>query len=282
MSGLRYGVPGLVAVAVLTVAGWTDHLSAQSKDRSETLPCFVQADSYRATADGTRVSLALGVEGADPWILSLTFARTGASPDEVPVAWARITGDRGVHRRVHDLVLPPGDYQLAMDLRRGSTTSRGTSRLQVPDLSGSRLVASPVVLGESATTVGGEGGFQFGSTRIVPAIVNRFAQGERLHLAFRVFGWRPDAERKPDLTVEYVFYQRIGDHHRFFNKTKPQELNPKTLPQGFDGRSGVVTTGLALPLDAFPAGDFQVTIRVHDKRSRTSTEQRATFVVAPA
>jgi len=282
MSELHLSVTGVVvAAALLTPIALTGRARAQALPGSGAVPCLVQADFHRA-ATGTEVSLAVGVEGPDPWTLLAAVATAGAGPDEAPITRMQITGGRGVNRRIHDLVLPPGDYQLRLELRRGAVASRGTTPLKVPDLSGSRLVASPVVLGESVAASATEGAFQFGPVRVTPAIVNRFAQGDRLHLAFRVFGWRPDAESKPDLTVEYVFYQRVGGRHRFFNKTRPQEVNAKTLSPAFDGRSGAVATGLALPLGPFPPGDFQVIIRVHDKKARTTTEQQTAFIVGPA
>jgi hypothetical protein len=121
--------------------------------------------------------------------------------------------------------------------------------------------------------------FAFGPTALRPSAGDHFAQSGQLHLAFRVHNWTAPAQDKPDLQVEYLFYEQKAG--RFFNKLKPQLLNAKTLGERFDSTSEVVSGGSSIPLASFPFGTFQVTVRVTDQRSKQMASQDARFVVVP-
>ena len=50
-----------------------------------------------------------------------------------------------------------------------------------------------------------------------------------------------DANKKPDITIDYGFYQKVADAEKgekFFNKTNPQVFSAKTLPPQFDPAMG--------------------------------------------
>lgn len=213
----------------------------------------------------------------------------GRAPSK-PEAEFTIAGGPGQSREVREATLPPGEYEMVavMARRRGGSSWVATvdrRPLVVPHLTAAVLEASPVVLGEAAEAAPEPGvprPFVFGRTNLKPAASARFNQGGQLHMALRVYGWKGDEDARPDLTVEYVFQQVFRGGSRFFNKTKPQALNAKTLGKAFDGRDAEVTAGISLSLAAFPPGEFQVTVRVRDSRTQATTVQRATFVVLGA
>ena len=256
------------------------------------VPVFVQADAYRRAPGEVRVPVVVGAELGEPWIMlwrvsigdSLNADGTGTASE------LTFTGEGGRVRQTHEFVLPPGAYQVSVAIARARQGRAFTGTvvrqpLVVPDLSSNVLAASPVVLGEAVVvnpTQKGGAAFSFGATSLTPAALNRFRQNEALNLALRIYGWKRDEAAKPDVTVDYVFQQRIGARLRFFNKTKPQELNAKTLSDAFDGSAGVLNAGITLPLSAFPPGDFQVAVRIRDKRTQAATVQTARFVVVPS
>jgi hypothetical protein len=251
-------------------------------------PVFVQADAYRRSANGVQVPVVVGVESKEPWVLKLEILSTASAapgqanrPTEVT-----LTGQPGRAREIRELTLQPGIYAVAVALaRRGGgeswVGSVAREEWTIPSLAAGVLEASPVVLGESVTTVRETGAkpFVFGTTNLTPTAVNRFRAADKIHVALRVSGWKADADAKPDVTVEYVFQQQFKDRYRFFNKTKPQELNAKTLKPTFDGRDGMLDTGMTIPLAAFPPGEFQLVVRVRDKRTQATTTQKTTFVI---
>ena len=93
------------------------------------------------------------------------------------------------------------------------------------------------------------------------------------------YGWKGDTDIKPDLTVDYVFYEQRSTGLRFFNKLETQSLNAKTLGETFNGSFGAVAAGMTVPLAAFPPGEFEVTVRILDKRTQASATQKVRFFV---
>jgi hypothetical protein len=96
-----------------------------------------------------------------------------------------------------------------------------------------------------------------------------------------VFDWTAKATEKPDLTVEYLFYEQGATRLTFFNKTKPQRLSEATLGPKFDPASGMVTAGTRVPLAAFTFGEFELNVKVTDNRSKQTAEQKVRFSVIP-
>ncbi len=248
---------------------------------------FVQADMYRQAQGGVGVPVAVGAQVPGNWTARLRIAKTGAADREGRAAETTLSGAAGTVRQTSQFTLEPGDYELVLALvtsgaASGSVGAVVRQPLTVPNLSAATLASSPLVLGEAATYLTGKETsrpFVFGPTLLTPAARNQFRQADRIHIACRVYGWKADADAKPDLTVEYVFQEHIHDHVRFFNKTKPQELNAKTLAKAFEAAAGAVAVGMTVPLGAFPPGEFDLVVRIKDKRTQAMTIQKATFVV---
>ena len=156
--------------------------------------------------------------------------------------------------------------------------------MSIPDLWSGPLAVSPLVLADAvsaAPRTPDPRAFTFGPTALTPATSNRFAQSADLHVAFRIYNWTAEPREKPDITVEYVFYQQTARRQNFFNKTKPQRVAGDALGDGFDPAAGLVTAGMSIPLASFPFGEFQLRARITDNRSRQSAEQEVRFTVAP-
>ena len=125
-----------------------------------------------------------------------------------------------------------------------------------------------------------ENPYTLGTTRITPKISRSFSKQEELSLLMLVYNPRLTAEQKPDVTVEYNFHQRTDSGEEFFNKTNPQQFNAQTLPPGFDLAQGhQVVAGQAVPLAAFPPGDYRVEIIVTDNAAGTSLTREVNFTV---
>jgi hypothetical protein len=117
---------------------------------------------------------------------------------------------------------------------------------------------------------------------LAPATSLRRSQDGTIEVAFRIYNWSAGSpEEKPDLTVEYLFYEQGKKGAHFFNKMKPQQLNDATLGTSFVPSAGVVAPGMRVPLAAFTFGDFRMVVRVSDNRSHRSAEQSLAFTVAP-
>jgi hypothetical protein len=123
----------------------------------------------------------------------------------------------------------------------------------------------------------------FGMMAVTPSIDFKFSKSDEFTVLFYIYNSGLDAAGKPDLTVDYSFYQRTGDAEKFFNKTPPLELNAKTLPPVFDAKAGhQLNGGQGLPLASFPEGEYRLEIKIVDKVTGKTTVQNCRFTVTGA
>jgi hypothetical protein len=123
--------------------------------------------------------------------------------------------------------------------------------------------------------------YALGAMEIVPVISTRFAKTSELSTFLLVYNAKTDAANKPDISVEFNFYTKAGGAEKFFNKTNPQNLNAETLPAGFDFAAGhQLQAGQAVPLTAFPEGDYRLEIKVTDKLASKTITRDVNFSVA--
>jgi hypothetical protein len=288
-SGPSADAATIAALAQAPSGTWAVTGGRRTPVEHDAATVFAQADAYRRTDGGVLVPIAVGASVSEPCEILVRIGRAGAAPDSSRAAAEfSMAGGPGQVRETREVTLQPGTYEMsALLVRRGQgrawvgTVARRP--LVVPNLSATVFEASPVVIGEDVAVereVATPRPFVFGATSLKPAATNRFHQADKLHLALRVYGWKGDTDAKPDLSVEYVFRQSFKNGLRFFNKTKPQALNAATLSKSFDGRGGALAAGISIPLEAFPPGEFQVVVRVKDKRTQATTEQTASFFVA--
>jgi hypothetical protein len=123
--------------------------------------------------------------------------------------------------------------------------------------------------------------YVFGQTKIIPSYDKKFTKKDELSILFLVYNTAPDkTTNKPDVTVDYNFYQKTKDGEKFFNKTNPQQFNAQTLPPQFDVTAGhQLVGGLSVPLTSFPEGDYRLEIKVTDKAGNKSKTENVPFTI---
>ena len=126
--------------------------------------------------------------------------------------------------------------------------------------------------------------YALGSMEIVPAFETKFTKKNELSTFLLIYNPKVDGANKPDVTVEYNFYQKpSGQPEKFFNKTSPQNLNAQTLPPNFDFAAGhQLQTGQAVPLASFPEGDYRLEIKITDKIANKTLTRDVNFTVSPS
>jgi hypothetical protein len=126
--------------------------------------------------------------------------------------------------------------------------------------------------------------YALGMMEIVPTFDTKFAKKAELSTFMLIYNPKVDSANKPDVTVEYNFYQKpAGAPEKFFNKTNPQALNAQTLPPNFDLAAGhQLQSGQAVPLASFPEGDYRLEIKVTDKIANKTLTRELNFTVSPA
>jgi len=125
--------------------------------------------------------------------------------------------------------------------------------------------------------------YALGMMEIVPTFETKFAKKAELSTFMLIYNPKVDSANKPDVAVEYNFYQKpAGAPEKFFNKTNPQALNAQTLPPNFDLAAGhQLQSGQAVPLASFPEGDYRLEIKVTDKIANKTLTREITFTVSP-
>jgi hypothetical protein len=158
--------------------------------------------------------------------------------------------------------------------------------ITVPDFGVGDLTTSSVIVARSVEPVTApptdqeSNPYVFGPMRIVPSPDGRFAKSAELSVIFWIYGAQSAATGKPDVTIDYNFYQRLAEGEKYFNKTAPQQLNAQTLPPEFSVAAGHQLPGsLVVPLSSFPVADYRLEIKVTDKASGKSVTQNVNFSV---
>jgi hypothetical protein len=123
--------------------------------------------------------------------------------------------------------------------------------------------------------------YALGTMEIVPALDTKFSKRAELQPFLMIYNPKLDPKtNKPDVVVEYNFYVKSGGTEKFFNKTKPQDLNAETLPPQFDMAAGhQLSSGQAIPLASFPEGDYRLEIKITDKVANKSLTRDVNFTV---
>jgi hypothetical protein len=279
-------LPRLLATAPGTYV--VDKTTLVAAPDGERIPVLLQADVLRGPERTTRVGIVVGASVTQAVevrlrVLPVSMGREGAHA----VADAGGTAAPGPVRLVREFSLSPGDYDVEAIVGAprpggGVIASLSRSRLTIPDIQGGALALTPIVAGQAATSPREASvPFVFGRTTLTPAVQARFPQDGAISVAFRIYNWTAKAEEKPDLTVEYAFYEQGTKGLHFFNKVKPQQLNGDTLGTAFDPSAGSVAAGMMIPLQAFTFGDFQLVVKVTDNRDKKSTEREMRFTVGP-
>ena len=125
--------------------------------------------------------------------------------------------------------------------------------------------------------------YALGTMEITPVYDLKMKKANELSTFMLIYNPKTDSASKPDVTVEYNFYQKpAGQPEKFFNKTNPQSLNAQTLPPQFDLAAGhQLQSGQAVPLASFPEGDYRLEIKVTDKLANKTLTRDVNFSVNP-
>jgi len=159
----------------------------------------------------------------------------------------------------------------------------------VPDFWNGEFSASSIIIGNSTDRLPnaltpseqGEHPFALGAFEMHPvAGTPWFSTSEELNSVLRIYNAPlSKATGKPDVVVDYAFYKRLpGGSEQYFNRTTPQALNATTLPPTFDFAAGL-QSGQAVPLRAFPPGEYRLEVTVKDQVTGKTLTREARFAV---
>jgi len=207
--------------------------------------------------------------------------------------------ESGQHHVMRAISLPAGEFDVYLLMRertpkdKKAPAAKGALLKQsvtVPDYWSGELMTSSVLLSNKAEQLTAPpteadiaaNPYIFGMTRVTPSLDNKFSKKDELSIIFVIYNTAAAQGGKPDVKVEYNFYQKAGGADKFFNRTEPQVFNGTTLPPQFDAAAGhQLVGGLSIPLASFPEGEYRLEIKVIDAAAgnKTKTENVALTIV---
>ena len=283
---------------------WDSNHFIKGQDGSTYVPFTLSIDRGSLASPNAAIYIRAVAKGAAPAPAPAAPANDKdkkAPPARVIYPWdnAYFTNVKADGKMQRAMQLPGGEYDVFIAIKDRSTGDKkqmpkmGLLRhsLRVPDFKKAELQTSSVMIGTIepldkplSASEQQENPYTFGVMKIVPALEPKLPKTGELSLIFWIYGAGIDpVTRKPNVTVEYSFYQKTGDAEKYFNKTAPQDLNAMTLPPDFDLAAGHQLPGsLGVPLMSFPAGDYRLEIKITDKASGKALTQNVTFTVNAA
>jgi len=286
---------------------WRNEDYLKATDSKEYVPFTVTFDASKITS-GSTVSLYWRVVAKDAGTtatLTLPVSKDDKdSKNKPPVPVSRFAYEDinfispGMGRLSRSFTVGAGEYDVYVVLREQTSTQKNApapkasiikQTLTVPDFWLPELATSSVIVATSIEPLNAplspkeqlDRPYALGLMEIVPALDTKFTTKGELSVFLLIYNPKTDPMNKPDVTVEYNFYQKpAGAAEKFFNKTSPQALNGTTLPAAFDLSLGhQLQTGQSVPLASFPAGDYRLEIKITDKLSTKSLTRDVNFTV---
>jgi hypothetical protein len=123
--------------------------------------------------------------------------------------------------------------------------------------------------------------YVIGNLEVTPTVDGKFTSADELSVFFIIYGAQLGEDKKPDVTVEWQPFKKGPVGESKFRAVAPQKLNSETLPPGFDPAQGHQLVGsLSVPISAFEAGDYRLSVKVTDNKSGKSLTHDVAFSVA--
>lgn len=285
-----------------------DFLKAQG--RKEYVPFTFSIDPSKV-AGGT-VALYWRVVSKTPAVTTEADAAAGAKKNDKTekkkieyayedVGTLSLTAGKSPVRISRSFTVPAGVYDVFVLAKEPTSTQKNAPapktsvvrhEVTVPDFWNGDFSTSSVIVAERIDPLPApltkeqqaDRPYALGTMEIIPAPETAFTKKAELSTFMLIYNPKMDAANKPDVLVEYNFYQKPpGAAEKFFNKTQPQSLNAQTLRPDFDLAAGhQLQTGQAVPLAGFPEGDYRLEIKVTDKIANKSLTRDITFSVSPS
>jgi len=288
----------------LSLAWNHDDLLKATSNR-EYVPFIVSMDPSKVT--GNSVTVYWRVVSKDQAAAAAAAASAGKKDDKSKsrstyayedIGTAPVTPGQAPEKISRSFTVSAGTYDVYVLVKEASSDKKNapapkTSILKqtitVPELWNDELNTSSVIVADRIDPLPApltsqqmiERPYALGAMEIVPAASNKFSKKSELQPFLLIYNAKTDSANKPDVTVEYNFYSKEAGGEKFFNKTKPQDLNAQTLPPQFDFAAGhQLQSGQAVPLATFPEGDYRLEIKVTDKIANKSVTRDVNFTVS--
>ena len=219
------------------------------------------------------------------------------------ISFVPVTAGQNPMRISRSFTVPAGDYDVYLVAKEPMPEkapknapvpkiSAMKQTVKVPDYWNGDLATSSVIIAQRIDPLPApltpqqqaDRPYALGAMEILPTFETKFTKKAELSTFMLIYNPKVDSANKPDVSVEYNFYQKLaGQPEKFFNKTNPQNLTAQTLPAQFDLAAGhQLQSGQAVPLASSPEGDYRLEIKVTDKIANKTLTREIVFTVSPS
>ena len=169
---------------------------------------------------------------------------------------------------------PPGKYQLILGVedRVSKKIAAYRKEIVIPDMTKEELGLSSIILAaymepqERASATGRP--FHMGRFLLVPQPNSIFYKKDELNIYFQIYEPARDEETgRPRLDVLYTFKRLLADG-------SPEDMGSYQIQD-----SGAQVQGYAVPLKAWPEGEYIVTVTVFDRITGKPVSGETTFIL---
>jgi len=239
----------------IPVSGLADTFMTSEGETFATFAIETTGDTSTAKA-GVRV---LDASGATVKETELPFVDATANPPEAAGYFQT------------KLMVPAGDYSVALVVVGGGKSGGVKKTLKVPDYSG-KFGLSSVILSKKFTQLTEakpeKTPYTFGKIKVDPDVDRTFAKSNDLIIVYEVYNFQVDAAGKANAEVTISFQK---------GNEKPKSTAPSPVNGLVTGKKMTVPT--SFPLATFPAGDWKLIVSVTDKASNQTSTQEAAFTI---
>jgi hypothetical protein len=204
----------------------------------------------------------------------------------------------GPMRITRSFTVPAGSYDVVVVAKEPASSQKGApppklsvlkQTVTIPDFWNGELNTSTVIIAQRIDPLPApltpqqqaDRPYALGQMEIVPQLDLMFSKKQELQTFMLIYNPKTNSANKPDVMVEYNFYAKQSGAEKFFNKTKPQNLNAETLPPQFDIAAGhQLQSGQAVPLASFPEGEYRLEIKVTDNVANKTLTRDVNFTVS--
>ncbi len=185
---------------------------------------------------------------------------------------------KGVNVFQKTVPLAPGMYRLnvvAKDITSGSMNNYEMA-LNVPHFDDEKLASSSLILADMIEKVPtrniGTGQFVIGGSKVRPRISDSFTRDEKMGVYIQLYNFEPDEKtQKPDGSIEYEVVKK-GTNEKVFEFT--EQVTSVENASAYQ-----VTVEKILPLKNLPPGNYELRMKVTDKKRNQTLTPSASFTV---
>ncbi len=192
--------------------------------------------------------------------------------------------------------VPPGEYDVYLAVKERNTGDKKQKPkltvfrqpLTVPDFRGDEMTTSSLVVASKIDQLPAplsedeqrENPFTIGLLQVIPKVGTKFAKTDELGVYFNIYNEALDADKKPNIQIDFLFYRKQADGEKKIANSEPQVISAARLPPQFDVAKHQIFGCQTWPLTSFQPGDYRLEMKITDKVAGKSLTREVNFSVS--